>query len=74
MEIGVTLTVYSHDEYRYEIESSADCIELRYIETCEGGPLKGHVSFGSYAEMEAVGKAMIQAAKMAKETNGALSA
>jgi hypothetical protein len=72
MEIGVTLTVYSDDEYRYEIESGADCIELRYIETCEGGPrgpLNAHVSFCSYAEMEAVGKAMIQATKMAKETN-----
>jgi len=72
MEIGVTLTVYSDDEYRYEIESGADCIELRYIETCEG-PVTAHIGFGSYEEMEAVGKALIQASKMAKETNKALS-
>jgi hypothetical protein len=72
MELGVTLTAYSDVDYRYEVEAGEDSRELRYIETCEG-PVTAHISFGSYAEMEAVGKALIQAAKMAKETNQAMS-
>jgi hypothetical protein len=68
MEIGVTLKVYSEDEHRYEILIHNDFIELRVFES-PADLVGSEISFGSYKEMEEVGRAMIEAARITKEVN-----